>query len=54
MMNYSAMHPCNHFGMWTVNKKSEECVTFHSDSLEMSYKLNTKIKCLALLLLGDF
>ena len=42
------------FGLWTVNKKSEECVTLHSDFLEMSYELNIKMKFLAPLLLGDF
>ena len=54
MMNFSVMHPCNNFGLWTVNKKSEECVTLHSDFLEMSYELKIKIKFLAPLLLGDF
>ena len=39
--------------MWTVNKKLDECVTLYSDFLEMSYELNIKIKCLALLHLGD-
>ena len=29
-----------HFGLWTVNKESEEFVTLHSDFLEMSYELN--------------
>ena len=48
------MHRCNNFGLWIVNKKSEECVTLHSDFLEMSYELNIKIKFLATLLLGDF
>ena len=47
------MHPCNNFGMWTVNKKSEECVTLHNDFLEMSYELNIKMKCVAPLLQGD-
>ena len=47
------MHPCNNFGMWTVNKMSEECVTLHSDLLEMSYELNIKMKSVAPLLLGD-
>ena len=42
-----------HFGLWTVNNKSEECVTLHNNFLEMSYELNIKIKCLASLLLGD-
>ena len=42
------------FGPWTVNKKSEECVTLHSDLLEMSYELNIKMKFLAPLLMGDF
>ena len=42
------------FGLCTVNKKSEECVTFHSDFLEMSNELNIKMMCLAPLLLGDF
>ena len=37
MMNFSVMHPCNNFGLWTVNKKSEECVNVHSYFLEMSY-----------------
>ena len=54
MMNFSVMHPCNNFGLWTVNKKSEECVTLHSDLLEMSYELNIKMKFLTPLLLGDF
>ena len=53
IVDFSIMHQCNNFGMWTVNKKSEECVTFHSDFLEMSYKLNIKIKCVVPLLLGD-
>ena len=52
-VNFSIMHPCNTFGLWTVNKKSEEFVTLHSDFLEMSYKLNIKMKCLAPLHLGD-
>ena len=39
--------------MWTVNKKSEECVTLHSDVLEMFYELNINMKCVALLLLGN-
>ena len=39
--------------MWTVNTKSEKCVTLHSDFLEMSYELHIKIKFLAPLLLGD-
>ena len=39
------MHPFNNFGMWTVNQKSEECVT--------SYELNIKLKCVAPLLLCD-
>ena len=37
-MNVSVMHPCNNFGLWPVNKKSEECVTLHSDFLEIKYK----------------
>ena len=53
-MKFSVMHPCNNFGLWTVNKKSEERVTLHNDFLEMSYELNMKIKFLAPLLLGDF
>ena len=47
------MHPCNKFGMWTVNKKSEECVTLDSDFLEMSYELDIQMKCVAPLLMGD-
>ena len=47
------MHPCNNFGLWTVNKKLDECVTLHSNFLEMSYELNIKMKCLAPLHLGD-
>ena len=47
------MHPCNNVGPWTVNKKSEECVTMHSAFLEMSYELNIKMKCVAPLPLGD-
>ena len=49
------MHPCNNFGLWIVNTKSAECVTLHSDFLEMSSELNIKMKCVALapLLLGD-
>ena len=42
------------FGLWTVNTKSEECITLHSDIVEMSYELNIKMKFLASLLLGDF
>ena len=42
-----------HFGLWSVNKKSEEFVTLHSDFLEMPYELNIKLKCVAPLLLGD-
>ena len=42
-----------HFGLWSVNKKSEESVTLHSDFLEMSYELNIKMKCMTPLLLGD-
>ena len=30
-ISVSCMHPCNNFGLWTVNNKSEECVTLHSD-----------------------
>ena len=52
-MNFSVMHPCNHFGMWTINKKSEECVTLQDDSLEMSYELHIRMTFLAPLLLGD-
>ena len=52
-VNFSIMHPCNNFGLWTVNKKLEECVTLHSNFLEMSYELNFKMKCLAPLHLGD-
>ena len=52
-VNFSIMHPCNNFGLWTVNTKLDECVTLHSNSLEMSYELNIKIKCLAPLHLGD-
>ena len=47
------MHPCNSLGLWTVNKKSEECLTLQSGFLELSYELNINMKCLALLLLGD-
>ena len=54
IVNFSVIHPCNNFGLWTVNKKSEECVTLHSDFSEMSYELSIKIKFLAPLLLGDF
>ena len=39
--------------MWTDDKKSEECVTLHSDFLEISYELNIKIKCVTPLFLGD-
>ena len=42
-----------HFDLWTVNKKSEEFVTLHSDFLEMSYEFNIKMNCLTPLLLGD-
>ena len=42
-----------HFGLWTINKRSEECVTLLSDFLEMAYELNIKMKCLTPLLLGD-
>ena len=52
-VNFSIMHPCNNFGLWTVNKKLDECVTLHSNFLEMSYELNIKMKCLAPLHLGD-
>ena len=54
MMNFSVMYPCNNFGLWIVNKKSEECVTLHSDFLEMSYELNIKMTFLDPLLLGNF
>ena len=48
------MHPCNNFGMWTVNKKSEQCVTLHIDFLVMSDDyLSIRTKCVAPLLLGD-
>ena len=47
------MHPYNNFGLWTVIKKLEECVTLHSNFLEMSYELNIKMKCMAPLHLGD-
>ena len=33
--------------MWSVNKKSEEFVNLHSDSLEMPYELNIKMKFVA-------
>ena len=52
-LNFSIMHPCNNFGMWTVNDKLDECVTLCSNFLEMSYELNIKMKFLAPLLLGD-
>ena len=42
-----------YFGLWSVIKKSEECVTLHSDFLEMSYELYIKMKCVAPLRLGD-
>ena len=35
------------FGLWTVNTKSEKCVTLHSDFLEMSYESHIKMKFLA-------
>ena len=41
------------FGQWSVNKKSEEFVTLHSDFVKMPYELNIKMKCVAPLLLGD-
>ena len=44
MMNFSVMHRCNNFGLWIVNKTSEECVTLHNDFLQMSYELNIKMK----------
>ena len=47
------MHPCNNSGLWTVNTKSEEFVTLHSDFLEISYELDIKMRCVAPLLLGD-
>ena len=53
-MNFSVMHPCNNFGLWTVNKKLEECVTWQNDFLEMSYELDIRMTFLAPLLLGDF
>ena len=53
-MNFSVMHPCNNFGPWTVNKKSEEYVTLQNDLLKMSYELNMRMTFLAPLLLGDF
>ena len=52
-MNFRVIHPCNNVGLWTVNKKSEECVTLYSDFLEMSYELNIKMKYVAPLLLGN-
>ena len=30
-VNFSIMHPCNDFGLWTVNKKLDEYVTLHSN-----------------------
>jgi len=36
MTNFSIMHPCNHFDLWTVNKKSEKCVTLHRHYVQMS------------------
>ena len=39
--------------LWSINKKTEEFVTLHSDFLEMPYELNIKIKCAVPLLLGD-
>ena len=42
-MNFCVMHPCNNFGPWTVNKKSEECVTLENDLLEMSYELSIRM-----------
>ena len=47
------LHPCYIFGLWTVNKKLDECVTLHSNFLDMSYELNIKMKCMAPLHLGD-
>ena len=41
------------FGMWSVNKKSEEIVTLHSYFMEMPYELNIKKKCVVPLLLSD-
>ena len=52
-MNFSVMHPCNNLGLWTVNKKSKECVTLQNDFLEM-LELNIRMTFLAPLLLGDF
>ena len=51
-MNFSVMHPCNNFGLWTVNKKKSEAL--HSDFLEISYELNIKMTFLLSLLLGNF
>ena len=48
------IHPCNKFGMWTVNRKWVEMCDFHSDYVKMSYGSHIKIKILAGLLLGDF
>ena len=53
-MNFRVMHPCNNFGLWIVNNKSEECVTLQNEFLEMSYELSIKMSFLAPLLLGDF
>ena len=53
-MNFSVMQTCNNFGIWTVNKKSEECVTLQNNFLEISFELNLRMTFLAPLLLGDF
>ena len=52
IVDFSNMHPCNDFGMWTVNKESEGCIILHSDFLKMSYEFNIKMQCVAPLLQG--
>ena len=35
-MNFIIIHPCNNFGLWS-DKRWGNCVTLHSDFVEMSY-----------------
>ena len=53
ILKSQVVRPIVEFGLWTVNRKSEKCVTLHSDFLEMSYELHIKMKFLVSLLLGD-
>ena len=49
---FSIIHPCNNFGLWTVNRKWGKWLTLHSDYVKMCNGSHIKIKILAGLHLG--